>query len=150
MAYTAKIFDSSGYHGVDIDAKRIDYASHLYPDCRFSTIEESVLPASSGTYDYIFVSSVLHHISPEESGEFIKEFYRVLKDEGKIIVIEPCFFRGCNASRLFMTAFDKGKYIRSENEYINMFDKDYLKIRVLNRFSELFFYRKLFFTASKR
>jgi hypothetical protein len=46
-----------------------------------------------------------------------------------------------------MSWADKGKYIRSEDEYLDMFVKFNYQTQVIRRFSQLFFYRKLFFVA---
>jgi ubiquinone/menaquinone biosynthesis C-methylase UbiE len=141
------LFQPSNYLGLDCDSSRISYAQYSYPDYRFDVLRESCLPISENLVDYILIISVLHHIPSKELYGYIEEFRRVLKPNGKIFIIEPCFFENTHFSNKCMNFFDKGKYIRNEDGYLELFNKHYYKIEVLKKFKQLFFYNKLFFTA---
>lgn len=87
---------SSNYLGIDCDNKRIDYARRLNPGYNFDILQEKQIPAADNSVDYVLTISVLHHIPSEQLKDYIEEFQRVLKPDGKIIAIEPCFFNNHN------------------------------------------------------
>lgn len=145
---SCSLFSPAMYLGMDCDSKRIEYARKLYPDYNFCVLEENCLPAPDASADYILIVSVLHHIASHNIKNYLHEFRRVLKCEGKVLIIEPCLYDGCHVSNRYMTWIDKGKYIRTENEYIDIFRKCNYQIQVLERFSQLLLYKKLFFVAA--
>lgn len=135
------------YIGVDCDYKRIQYARRLYPKYNFQVIENSCIPVADEQIDYILIVAVLHHISDKGLANYKEEFRRVLKPYGRILVIEPCMFNGHTLSNWFMNFFDKGKYIRFENEYMDMFDSQLYNVNIVAKYKQLLFYNKVFFTA---
>ncbi|WP_052807244.1 class I SAM-dependent methyltransferase [Risungbinella massiliensis] len=141
------ICSPKSYIGVDPDSKRIDYANLKYPDYPFQTLKDSRLPVEDQSIDTILIVAVLHHISASELEKYMVEFKRALKSTGSIVVIEPCFFENKSTSNFFMKWMDDGKYIRSEQEYLGLFENNGFECRVLNKFRKGLFYNELFFTA---
>jgi SAM-dependent methyltransferase len=136
------------YHGVDPDLRRIQFASRLYPGYRFSVLQDGTLPAEDQSYDFVMILAVLHHISSEEIARYMAEFRRILAPDGRVIVMEPCLWEQTPFSNWFMQTFDKGDYIRSERDYLELFEGEGFSCQVLNRFKKGFFYNELFFSAS--
>lgn len=145
---SAFLFEPSTYVGVDCDNKRIEYANKLYPKHNFMTIKNARLPLSRRSVDYVMILSVLHHIPSESLAEYLEEFKRVLNSGGSIIIVEPCFYEKANIPNWCMFNFDKGKYIRNEEEYLNIFKEANYKTEVIKRYNQLLFYNKLMFSAS--
>lgn len=145
---SSTMFDPVNYHGVDCDPKRIQYAKRLQPEYSFSVLDKDCLPVLDNSVDYILIISVLHHIATEELPGYLKDFRRVLKPYGKILIIEPCFFTNYHSNNLFMKVFDKGKYILHENEYLNIFKHHNYKVEIIEKYTQLVLYNKLFFTAT--
>jgi ubiquinone/menaquinone biosynthesis C-methylase UbiE len=82
-------------YGMDIAPRIIRTAQRrLTPfnkdiDLRVGDAEEKITwPDSS--FDVVTVTGVLHHLTKPKSA--LKEIYRVLKHQGRLIVIDPCFF----------------------------------------------------------
>jgi ubiquinone/menaquinone biosynthesis C-methylase UbiE len=136
------------YFGIDPDSYRIEFAKRLYNDYRFETFKGNELPADSHSFDYILIIAVLHHIPPEMVYGYIKEFKRVLKPDGRIVVIEPCLFEKSPISNWFMRTNDKGDYILREEGYLNYFTKEKFHCQVLKKYKKCFFYNELYFSAS--
>jgi ubiquinone/menaquinone biosynthesis C-methylase UbiE len=143
------MFQPSNYMGIDCDSRRIDYAKRLNPGYNFDVLKGNEISVEDKSIDYILTISVLHHIPSEYMKNFAEEFNRVLKCDGKIIVIEPCFLKDNHFNNRFMSFFDKGKYIRSEEEYLSLFN-DFYETEVLKKYNQLMFYNKLFFTATPK
>jgi len=145
---SAALFMPSSYLGLDCDIRRVVYARKINPEYNFGVLAENKLPIPDSSVDYILVVSVLHHISSMDVNSYLNEFRRVLTCTGKILVIEPCLFKGNCFSNFYMSRFDKGKYLRSEDEYLEMFDRFDYETRIMKRFSQLLLYKKLFFVAA--
>ncbi len=140
-------FPPSSYLGLDCDNRRVEYARKANPGYNFGELTANKLPVPDASADYILIISVLHHIPSMNVHEYLKEFRRVLTDKGKVVVIEPCLFKTSYLSNCYMSCFDRGKYIRSEDEYLDMFINLNYQTQVMRRFSQLLLYKKLFFIA---
>lgn len=142
------MFECDHYVGVDIDANRIDYAKKLHKNYSFSAIDGESLPFDDRKFDYIFLMAVLHHIPPKQIANYLVEFQRILKPGGKIFVIEPCIFENTPLNNRCMCFFDKGKYIRKEEEYLDLFKKGQYQINNIEKFHKGYIYNEIFFTAT--
>jgi ubiquinone/menaquinone biosynthesis C-methylase UbiE len=145
---SSALFSPSSYLGLDCDSRRVSYARKINPSYNFGVLAENKLPIPDASVDYILIVSVLHHITSKDIFDYLNEFRRVLNSNGKVLVIEPCLFKGNSLSNFYMSWFDKGKYIRNEDEYIEMFDRFDYETRIMKRFSQLLLYKKLFFVAA--
>lgn len=146
----SQLFHPKDYIGIDCDKKRISYAKSLNPYYAFRTTENDILPVKSHSIDYILIVSVLHHIPSNIFSSILKEFRRVLNSDGKIIAIEPCIYKEFPICNSFMNLFDKGKYIREEEEYLSIFHNHKYETQVHKRFNQLMLYNKIFFSASPK
>ncbi|MFP4698441.1 MAG: class I SAM-dependent methyltransferase [Eubacteriales bacterium] len=141
------LFKSKHYIGLDCDAKRVSYARHLNPNHSFYTIKDNRIPLKNNSVDYVLFISVLHHIPSRTIEEYTSELQRILKPEGSIVAMEPCIIPEKTVNNFFMRTFDKGKYIRTSNEYLDIFKKRHFNTNILNQFNQLFFYNKILFSA---
>jgi ubiquinone/menaquinone biosynthesis C-methylase UbiE len=136
-----------GYLGVDPDPERISYAKSLYPEHNFHVLVGNNLPVPDNSIDYILIIAVLHHIPTGDIHDYLREFNRILKSDGKILVMEPCFFENRNLANRCMAAFDNGKYIRNMNEYLQIFNDNSYKVNILKQFKRMLLYNEIFFAA---
>nr|WP_263326392.1 class I SAM-dependent methyltransferase [Neobacillus sp. Marseille-Q6967] len=143
-----RICSPEHYIGIDIDSGRIKYAKRLYKQYRFESFNGKELPVDNASIDFILIIAVLHHIPPELIEQYVKEFKRILKPGGRIVIIEPCLFEKSPICNWFMKTNDKGDYILKEEEYLNFFQKEKFQCKVLKRFKKCFFYNELYFSAS--
>lgn len=75
------------YTGVDFSSKLIEIAQAKYPHNKFILIDGFKLPFPDNYFDAIYCLSVLHHIpSRFYRLELLKEFKRVLKPRGRLIL----------------------------------------------------------------
>lgn len=109
-------------HGIDLNSKAINDAKMNLPNGNFktSTIEESNYP--DNYFDIIRTSHVLEHIYDIDS--FLKEIYRILKPNKKIIIQVP------NGNSLEMKIF--GKYSSQSwiPFHLNLFSGKNLKTKL--------------------
>lgn len=141
------LFSPDTYMGVEPDHKRVLFSKKQYPDYVFHVLQENSLPAEDNSLDYILIISVLHHISCADIRQYMNEFVRVLKPDGKVIAIEPCVDKHKPLCNLMMNWLDRGKFIRDEKGYLDFFQDKGYKCDVLKRFRKCLVYNELFFSA---
>jgi ubiquinone/menaquinone biosynthesis C-methylase UbiE len=141
------IFSPESYIGIEPCKKRVHYSQKKYKNYLFYVLEGNILPLEDNSVDYILIIAVLHHISSEEIIDYLDEFKRILKPNGSIIVMEPCFSTEKPISNFFMKKMDKGQYIRDEKGYLALFSDWNFTCHVLERFRKCFLYNELFFWA---
>jgi ubiquinone/menaquinone biosynthesis C-methylase UbiE len=77
--------------GVDISEKMLDIASHklvAYPHVAFQVATASALPFTDQCFDVIVSASAFHYFDSPEAA--LVEMKRVLKPEGKVIILDWC------------------------------------------------------------
>jgi SAM-dependent methyltransferase len=76
--------------GIDASAGQVALArAHVGPGCRVSVGSALEIPAETGTYDFVYVINVLHHLpSVESQRAAFKELFRVLRPGGLLFVHE--------------------------------------------------------------
>jgi len=115
----------------------------------YKTIGSSHFPVSDGVIDYILIISVLHHIPDSNIHAYFEEFKRILKPDGKIILIEPYICDKINFRSRLMCFLDRGKYIRREEEYLNLFQQHHFNARTMKKYSQLLIYEKIIIEANQ-
>ncbi|WP_232697266.1 class I SAM-dependent methyltransferase [Brevibacillus daliensis] len=144
------MFGTEHYYGIDPDANRVQFAKRLYPNYTFTVFDGKQIPMHNQTVDILLIVAVLHHISNEQIAEYLSEFQRVLKPEGKIIVIEPYLSPKKKFNNWFMTRYDDGEFIRNEDDYLQLFNNQLYDCTVLKKFRKLLLYNEIFFTAASK
>jgi len=144
----AFLFGPKEYLGVDIVKDRIKFAKKRNPNHSFKLIKNNKILVKDKSIDFICIFATIHHIPNNDFKKYLKEFKRILKNDGQIIVIEPVISEH-KFSNFFMNFFDEGKYIRPEEEYLKLFKKDFIT-QVHKRYRKGYFYTELFFSAKKK
>lgn len=141
------LFPSAGYIGIDCDECRVEYAKKHNPDYRFITVKDNKIPLPDNSMDFVMIFSVLHHIPSDTLKQYLSEFHRVLKKDGSIIIVEPCLMKNTKLNNWFMKHLDRGKFIRSEKGYLNLFRNLDYKTQIVKKYKQLFLYNKILITA---
>jgi ubiquinone/menaquinone biosynthesis C-methylase UbiE len=76
-------------HGIDTSPAMLDVARHkLGGDADLRTCDATATPFADDTFDLILCSTVLHEMSPDTRGRVLDETRRILKAEGRLLVID--------------------------------------------------------------
>ena len=117
------LFDPSSYIGIDISQKYINYAQKTYQrtfycrDARQNGFE-------SFYFDNVLILGLFHHLDMPSIIVVLKETKRVLKKNGKILLIEDAPIRSkWNFIGKFLQMYDIGDNIRSVEEYTKILRK---------------------------
>jgi ubiquinone/menaquinone biosynthesis C-methylase UbiE len=135
------------YIGLEPDQSRVHYSRKLYPDYNFEVLNGPQLPLDDRSIDYVMLIAVLHHIDTKQIKGYLDEFKRVLKPNGNIIVMEPFICKENPLCNWFMQFYDKGDYLRSEAEYLKLFQNPY-QAHIIKKFKKCLLYHELFFSVS--
>ena len=87
---------------------------------------------------------MLHHISSDDFSPYLYEFQRILKPNGKIIVLEPCRLKRSFFTNSLMKLCDNGSYVRDYESYSKMFELKDFKTEFLIEFRKILYNEVLF------
>lgn len=79
--------------GIDLSESMLEVgkekiAGRNIPNISFQQGDATDISLQSGSIDYIIIGLVLHEISPELAKKMLQEAYRLLKEDGKLIILE--------------------------------------------------------------
>ena len=107
-------FSKSKYVGIDIDPKNITYAKKHYKG-EFLVADARQLPFKNESFDKVLVVGVFHHLSTDDCQLVFKEMKRVLKKDGKVLIMEDT--RSKRLIVRILQSVDQGAYIRDFSEW---------------------------------
>ena len=73
--------------GIDLSKNMLKIARKNFPKIKFKKMDMRKLKFKNGYFDAVIVPYSLFHITKKEVPKTIREFYRVLKPNGKIMII---------------------------------------------------------------
>jgi len=119
-----KYLNFNKYYGFDTDERYIEYAKKKFKNCNFfcEIFSESSIKKID-KIDTVILFGILHHINNNEVYELLKNIKLALKNKYKIIILDPVFEDGQNLIAKFLIKNDRGKFIRTSKEYIELFKK---------------------------
>jgi SAM-dependent methyltransferase len=123
----ASVFLKKGYSyvGIDIEAERIEYAAKTFKQGKFHVMDATHITYPNGHFDQILVTGVLHHLSDEDVRSIVREMRRVLRPDGRALVMEDIALRGSlNLLGALVHLADEGSHIRRPNQYTPLFEPD--------------------------
>ena len=142
-------FKPENYFGVDIDAKNIKIAKSNFKNYTFSQLKPGMFEQKKQHYDFILVLGVFHHIADQDLIKILDDFNEILKDNGKIMVLEPILSKTSTRINKWMNFVDRGKHIRFEKDLLKLIDKHFV-VKELDQFiTELFYNEKIFELTKK-
>lgn len=87
--YFQQYFPKWKIEGIDVSSESIQVAQRRnLSNATFQVYDSITIPFEDNAFDRIFIAGVLHHISFNQHDRLIKEMYRVLKKNGKILLYE--------------------------------------------------------------
>ena len=110
---------SVDYTGIDLNEKHIAHARQVYGD-RGRFIVGNVahdLKQEERAFDLINVSGLLHHLDDEEAAALFRSLRRLMKDDGRLITLDPVWLSGQRTAVKLINWLDSGMNIRTPEEY---------------------------------
>ena len=111
------LFNKENYTGIDINKEYINFAKTKNKK-NFLVMDATDLKFADNTFDAILIMAVLHHLELTGMERVLSEAKRVLKPNGKILILEDAKLEGQDGMLTkLVQKFDKGAFIREPGEY---------------------------------
>jgi SAM-dependent methyltransferase len=115
------------YYGYDINPDYIAHAKNIFGErgkffCQEFTSKDL---AHIGSFDVVTLCGVLHHLDDGIAINLIELLSNCLKKEGKVVTSDGCYVHGQSYFAKTLLDFDRGKNVRSENGYLELFKKSF-------------------------
>ena len=108
------------YLGFDMNERYIDEANTRFSDrgtflCKRVSREAIEHPRS---FDIVLALGVLHHLDDDDAMQLFELAHYSLKSNGRLITFDGCYHEGQGAVARYMLASDRGKFVRTQAEYV--------------------------------
>lgn len=119
----AESFDHFDYHGIDISLDYIAHAKKIGVG-KFYVMDATNLEFPNDEFHSGLIMALLHHLDDKTAEKVLFEARRVLKPEGKILIMEDAKIKSSlNFITRPMQFLDKGDYIRTTRAYYDLISK---------------------------
>lgn len=121
------------YLGIDLNGEYIDYARGIYKEDenrKFICADINTLSISDYSYDVALLIDVVHHLTDEENQVLFGILNRVATHF--MVVCDPIKQSRYNLIGRLLTALDRGKYIRAEENLLDLIKRDFNIESVIN------------------
>ncbi|TGV02568.1 class I SAM-dependent methyltransferase [Flavivirga rizhaonensis] len=114
------------YTGIDIDSNYIKTAKERYKDKTFycTSIEKFNLEAPH-TFDIVITAGVIHHLDDVQASTLFELAKKALKPNGRLVTLDGCFLDKQNLISKTLLKYDRGKFVRHEDEYFYLASKHF-------------------------
>src|SRR3990167_6482848 len=114
------------FYGIDFDKKYIDFANKKFKNRRdnikFEEKDLNDLNPRDKKYDVGLLIDLTHHISNSELAELLKKLNSLTKK--CIVICDPVKQTSSNLIGRFLTSQDRGEYMRSKENLVNIVKKN--------------------------
>jgi len=123
---TAQIFpylpDGIKYVGIDLSEPYIKAAQKVYGNKGEFYCTDIAETSSQATrkYDLVHADGLLHHLDDEDAQKMLKIAYDSLAEGGYLITKDPCFDIKQSAIAHFIIKRDRGRNVRTPEQYGNL------------------------------
>lgn len=75
--------------GVDYSAAKVRWGAKQVPWAGFACADATRLPFRADSFDVVLCRDVLHHLEVQDKQKVVGEMFRVCREGGRVVVIEP-------------------------------------------------------------
>lgn len=119
------------YTGLDISAEYISAAKarfgsrgrFLCADVGVVTLEEE-----RGSFDLVMANGVVHHLDDEQAAKLFKLANLAMKPAGRVVTRDGCYVVGQSPVTRWLLAHDRGKFVRTQTEYLDLASRYFSRV----------------------
>jgi len=111
------------YTGFDISPEYIASARKRFGNrARFvcEDIGAMNIRREEGTFDLVLATGVVHHLDDEQAPKLFDLARRALHPRGRLVTFDGCYVPGQSRFARWMLDKDRGKFVRSREEYLRL------------------------------
>jgi cyclopropane fatty-acyl-phospholipid synthase-like methyltransferase len=120
----------SDYLGFDLSSEYVEMARRRFPKARFvcERVSEFSL-AKEQSFDVVLAIGIVHHLEDAEARQLFQIAREALKLGGKLVTMDGVWIDGQSPAARWLLARDRGQYVRSEREYVEIASQVFTNIR---------------------
>lgn len=122
------------YVGLDMNQAYIDYAKKRFGNRgKFlnQRVREGIVnELSLFDFDMVLAKGVLHHLNDDEAIQLFELARSALKHGGRLITFDGCYVKGQPWLTRLILSKDRGKYVRTKDEYLSLASNLFKDIQV--------------------
>jgi cyclopropane fatty-acyl-phospholipid synthase-like methyltransferase len=111
-----------GYLGVDASESYIESARRRYSH-RGEFLCQRVshhTVGELGAFDIVLALGLTHHLEDDEARDLFRLGHTALKPGGRMITMDGVYYPGQSAAKRYMLSRDRGRFIRTQDEYLKL------------------------------
>jgi SAM-dependent methyltransferase len=119
------------YIGIDINADYIAFARRTYGSRGTFLVGDTKSLRGEPRFknaDVVMAFGLLHHLDDEEAADCLQFAYEALKVNGRFVCHEACWIPNQGAFSKYIMSVDRGRSIRTEEEYRQLAGKIFNKV----------------------
>jgi len=119
------------YLGFDVNQRYIKKATKRFGDratflCKKLSRE---IGKELSDYDIILATGILHHLDNDEALKLFELAQSTLKPGGRLITWDGCYAKGQSLVERFILSTDRGRYVRTKDEYLALASQIFKNIK---------------------
>lgn len=124
------------YVGVDLSQSYIDAARVTHGDRgEFHCVDVNSVDGGSmfRDFDIAMATGLLHHLDDDQARSMFKIAYAALGPNGRLITLDGCFAAHQSSAARFIIARDRGRNVRTADQYVALASEVFREVRVAIR-----------------
>ena len=108
------------YVGLDINSECIALAQRTYGSRGTFVVGDAQSVRGDSRFidaDIVMAFGLLHHLDDQDAAYCVRFAYDALKEKGRFVTYEPCWMPNQGVISKYLMSMDRGRNIRSEQEY---------------------------------
>jgi len=122
------------YVGLDMNQAYIEHAKKRFANQGiFLTAQidrEMIREYSLSDFDIALATGVVHHLNDDDATALFEVARTALKSGGRLITLDGCFVKEQSRITRFILSKDRGKYVRTKDEYLHLASKLFKDVQV--------------------
>lgn len=121
------------YTGFDDSSVYIENAKKKFPEHTFFCEKVNFAKDFDKKFDIIMANAILHHVDDTEAEKLISFAKNNLTTGGRLVTHDGCFVENQSALKKWLLKNDRGKFVRTKDEYFKLFSKHFSNIKICIR-----------------
>lgn len=119
LSYLPKV----DYTGLDLSPEYIRSAQKRFgAKGRFccGDVGQATIEGEHGTFDLVLANGVLHHLDDGQAAKLFQLARLVMRPSGRLVTVDGCYVPQQSRLARWLLAHDRGKFIRTREEYLRL------------------------------
>jgi len=119
------------YTGLDINKGYIRSAKQRFGSRgRFlcCDVGKTLLEEEQGSFDLVLAMGLVHHLNDAQAGRLFELARQALRPAGRLITFDGCYVPGQSRFVRWLLGRDRGKFIRSREEYVKLASAEFTNV----------------------